>query len=393
MQLFAVTAPGLEHVAAREISALPGATQIQVIHGGVMLAGDEAVLYGANLRLRSVSRMLLRLGQFVARDFAALRREIAALDWRRYAAYPTRVRVSATAHRSRLYHTGAIEERCLAALADGGIHRPDAPGEFELAVFLRAEQDVFTVSIDTSGELLHRRGWRIEGGEAPLRETLAAGMCLLAGYSKARPMPLRDPTCGSGTLVIEAALLASRRAPGRLRSFAFQRWPSYREAQFRALCRQAEADEQPLEPGLLGGSDICESAVLLARRNAERAGVADFVRFECLDVKKARLPAGPAGLVLCNPPYGKRVDASPLSHRNLRQLYQDVGRYARSAAGWHLGILATHPLLARAAARRTASVPLSNGGLRVALYLSGALANELNCDYPENEERRNEYEF
>jgi putative N6-adenine-specific DNA methylase len=243
---------------------------------------------------------------------------------------------------------------------------------------LRGEYDKFTVSLDTSGDLLHRRGWRSEGGEAPLRETLAAGLCQLAGWTGEALRPLRDPTCGSGTLVIEAALLLRRRAPGLHRAFAFQSFSGYKEELFRALCREAVAAERPCPPGLVAGSDLSPDALLLARRNAERAGVGDIVAFECQDVARARLPAGAPGLVLCNPPYGKR-----LAVKELRSLYRAIGQYARSAPGWRLGLLSPHAMLARAAARSAIAHPVDNGGLRIGFYVSGGLAEPTRGYYAE----------
>jgi len=382
MNLFVIAAPGLEEIVAKEVRALPGATAVRTVPGGVELRGDAAVLYAANLKLRCATRVLLRLGSFTARSFGALKAGVASLRWKELAAGAARITVRATAHRSRLYHTGAIAERVLEALAELGVHRGEA--DAELSLFLRAEDDVFTVSIDTSGELLHRRGFRTEAGEAPLRETLAAALLEIAGYSGAAAGPLCDPTCGSGTLVIEAALIASQRAPGLLRGFAFQRWPSYREELYRALFREAAAAERGPPRGLLLGSDVSEAAVALARRNAERAEVAEHVRFEVRDVRSPhlQLPDGPPGLVLCNPPYGKR-----LFDRQLVGLYRAVGRYARSRAGWRLGVLCPEQALGRAAFRRCDVYPLENGGLRVFFCLSQPLPQVPQRAYVEEKER------
>lgn len=386
---FAVSAPFLEEIVAEEVRALPGVQAVRLVPGGVEFSGDEAVLYRANLQLRCASRVLLRLGQFRARDFSALVRGIRAQSWREYAVGPTRVTVRATAHRSRLYHTGAIIERVVDTLAELGIHAPtDAQDPGELSILVRAEDDVFTVSIDTSGELLHRRGWRSEGGEAPLRETLGAALLRLSAWTG--DAPLCDPTCGSGTLLIEAALLACGRAPGLLRRFAFQGFPRYRDALYRRVVSDVQKAERRVATLLLCGSDISAEAVALSRRNAERAGIAELLRIDCQDVAKAHLPKGPAGLVLCNPPYGKRIQGP-----RLRNLYRAIGKYAESAPGWRLGLLCPDPLLGRAASRKFMGPAkrLINGGLRVALYLSAELADAPQHAYAEDMEKRRGHEL
>lgn len=413
-RLFVAAAPGVEPVVEHELRALSAVPSpfpqrihdLRTVEGGVECDGDAALLLAANLHLRCASRILLRCGEVTARDFATLQRRVADLPWDGFArrGQPLRVAVHATAHRCRLYHTGALAEAVLAALttrgfqvqaldtgADGGLgddgsagaanDRPAAhdlgaapAGESaDLAVWLRGSGDRFTVSIDTSGALLHRRGWRTEEGAAPLRETLAAALCLLVGYRG--DVPFCDPMCGAGTLVIEAALQALRRAPGLNRSFACERWPSHDPALLQALRAQAQAAERdPADVRVhapLFGRDRDPQVLAVAQRNAERAGVAHVVRFEVADIVTARLPVGVApGLILCNPPYGRRIGG-----RELGGLYRALARFARSSPGWRLGLLTASHDLARLALRRSTMVPLRNGGLRVGLYsdaLSGS---------------------
>ena len=211
LRLFAVATPGLEPVVAAELQALPGARQLVTVPGGVEFTGDLAALYRANLWLRSASRVLLRLAELRALHFASLRRQVAQLPWERFAPSPVRVTVAATAHRCRLYHSTAVAERIALGIADRGIEvlPADSPRAApELHLIARGTDDLFTISLDTSGELLHRRGYRSEDAGAPLRETLAAALLQLCEWDGSTP--LLDPTCGSGTLVIEAALLAFR---------------------------------------------------------------------------------------------------------------------------------------------------------------------------------------
>ncbi|HKA90614.1 MAG TPA: hypothetical protein VKE22_23295 [Haliangiales bacterium] len=295
--------------------------------------------------------MLVRVGEVEARDFARLRRRAAELAWDAFPRAP-RVEVSVTARRSRLYHTGAVAERIAGAVADRlGAPGPDSPG---LRLVVRGQDDVFTISADSSGELLHRRGYRTEDAGAPLRETLAAGLLALCGWDRA--VPLHDPTCGSGTIPIEAALLAAGRAPGLGRAFACEAWPGARPELFAALRAEAGGNAPRAR---IGGSDRDPAAVAAAERNAARAGASAWVALAAADVAALRLPAGP-GLVLANPPYGRRLRAAGT-------VYRAVGRLARSA-GWDLAVLTADDSLARLAGRPVERTPLVNGGVRVALY-------------------------
>ena len=376
LQLFAVVAPGLEEVTAAELKALPGLSAITTTVGGVEFCGDLAALYRANLHLRTASRVLLRLATLRAVHFPELRTQVTQLPWRRFAHGPVRVTLAVTARHCRLYHSGAIAERVLAGMQDAGVVvlEPQADGASdapELHLVIRGEQDLFTISLDTSGELLHKRGYRSEDTGAPLRETLAAGLCHLAGYCggavtpQALPEPLFDPMCGSGTLVIEAALWAMRRAPGRDREFAFMRWPDFQAPLWQTTYAQAVAAERPLPTGLFFASDLSPEAIATARRNAERAGVLAAIHFHCGDVRTATLPPQPSGLVLCNPPYGVRL-TDPRLHR----LYQALGKLLRGRPQWRLAVFTSARQLAAALPQPLLEIPIRNGGLRTALYLS-----------------------
>lgn len=388
--LFAVAAPGLEGPLSREVAALPGARGVRPGPGGVELRGDSATLYRANLQLRTATRVLVRLGQIHATDFASLRAQAAVLPWERVArrggVRPVDVDVSVTAHRCRLLHTTAIAERIRGALTDWGCRvesgaaregAPDAADGAALHLVVRGESDVFTVSADASGERLHRRGFRLVDGGAPLRETLAAGLLSLAGFSDAGDEVLWDPTCGSGTILIEAALRLRRRAPGSLRRFALESWPGFLPAVWARIRAQAQAAEREVPRGLLFGSDADAAVLARAQENAARAGVAELIEFTHAPVEHARAPelGSRRGLILCNPPYGHRIGAR---ETGLHSLYVQLGRLVPrprqvlpgSASGWRLGILTTEPQLARAARCDAAVFPVDNGGLRAALYLS-----------------------
>lgn len=416
-RLFAVAAPGTEDLVASELRALPGTRDLLEQPGGVEWTGDLSSLYRANLQLRTASRVLLRVGELHALRFDELRRKAALLPWRRFAGGAgVRLLVSATAHRCRLIHSGALAERVALAIADSGvavlpsdsidamapsdpsdprrtdgsarsIDRTDGsarsidktderPADLDgddgeagaLRVLVRGEADRFVLSVDTSGALLHRRGYRLDAAPAPLRETLAAALLMRLGWTGAAP--LCDPTCGSGTILIEAALLLMRRAPGRLRRFGFQDWPGFDERLWRRLLDEAAALERPLPPGRIFGADLDARMAAAARENARRAGLdGDQVRIAVADVTRSGLPsvAGEAGLVLCNPPYGRRLEKS--GGQGLVRIYRGLGRFAASRPGspWRLAILTTSPGLAAKAGRLRATHRLRNGGLQVHL--------------------------
>ncbi len=361
-RIFAVAAPGLERVVAAEVRALPGAQDVTELPGGVEATGDLALVWRANLRLRAASRVLVRVGEVKARDFAKLRAGAAKLPWSGFAGASPRVDVSVSARKCRLYHTGAIAERVQGAFADAlGEPAADAP---TLGVHVRGEDDNFVFSVDASGELLHRRGWRVDTARASLRETLAAGLLELAGWQPDEP--LVDPMCGAGTLVLEAALAALGRAPGANRAFAFESWPGTD----RAALAQVRAEGLPAAAAmpLVLGADLDAATLELAGRNAERACVSSHVSLVNADAAVLTLPATPRpGLILCNPPYGKRLSAGP----GLRALTA-LSSLARRHPGWRLGVLLPDDR-DRAGLRAISPRPprerhaLDNGGLRVFL--------------------------
>ncbi len=362
--LFAVVPPGLEGVCAEELAGL-GLAPLQVLPGGVEFHGGLRELYLANLWLRSASRVLVRLGEVRSRDFPDFYRKLVRLPWGRFLKAATAVQVRASSRGSRLLHTGRIAETIEAAI-NRALGREAAPaGEGAQLVLARFEGDVCELSIDSSGELLHRRGYREETAHAPLRENLAAGILQLLGWDGSTP--LVDPMCGSGTFVIEAALLAANRPPGIERTFAFMHWPRYRPGLWQALRLEAEQVRRPVAVPLLG-SDRDPRALAAARRNAERAGVDAGVRFECVELARLQAPA-PAGLLLANPPYGARLEAGS----DLGPLYRTLGQALRGPfAGWRGALLC--PADAPLAATGCVPTPLAqlhNGGLPVTLFTLG----------------------
>ena len=372
---FAVVAPGAEQASAQEARRVLG-TDVTEVPGGLQLKGPLALGMHANLALRVPTRLLLRLGQARAREFGKLRHQLARLPWEQVLPAGVPVRVSASASHCRLYHTGAIDETVRAAIGDRTGQAPekaatpsasdDSSGAAPL-VLVRGIDDVWTVSVDSSGERLNRRGWRTEAGEAPLRETLAATLLELAGWTPGQA--LLDPMCGAGTIPIEAATAALGLAPGRGRAFAFERWPAFAQAggdDWAALRERAEADRRDSLAAPIVASDRSAEAVATARANAERAGVAAHVTLAERALGEVTAPAA-TGLFVANPPYGGRLGA----RRDLPALYREMGTVLRSRfAGWRAAVVVPDARLASAFRLPvTGSHRLFHGGLSVHLLL------------------------
>jgi putative N6-adenine-specific DNA methylase len=308
--------------------------------------------------------VLLRFGQLEARDFAKLERELGRLAWRARLPRDLLLSVRVSVQRCRLYHSGAVAERVTRAIdravgVRASASQPDDPAA--QSVWVRGVRDHFTVSLDTSGELLHRRGWRQEGGEAPLRETLAATVLAMAQHHPDEP--LCDPMCGSGTLAIEAAHRALGRAPGLHRSFAFERFVDTDGKAIAQLRDEARSLERTQIAPIVG-ADLSAEQLAVALRNVERAGVARHVQLMQSSVEHLR-PASEAGLLVTNPPYGKRVGAG--DGGSLKTLYRALaaglgGPFAR----WRAAVLVEdRSLLYELGMKTETAQGLSNGGLRV----------------------------
>jgi putative N6-adenine-specific DNA methylase len=351
--------PGLEHLLGAELTAL-GVRPGRPSPGGVPCAPTDRQLYALNARSRLAEAVLVRMAVFGARSFADLERHLAAVDWDPWRGPGVPVTLRVRSRGSRLYHTTAIAERVHAAAGP-----PPATGaEREVAVpfVVTVDRDRVTVHADSSGQPLHRRGWRRETAKAPLRETIAAAMLASAGWDGHQP--LVDPFCGSGTIPIEAATLARGLAPGRSRSFAFARWPSFAPGTWASVAGElAGAEREGLPPGVvIAGLDRDEGAVGTAGRNAQRAGVGHDVDLARATVSELRAVGAGHGWLLSNPPYGARV-----AGRDLRDLFARLGEVVRAELpGWSVGVLVADRRVAAAAglpwreAFRT-----TNGGIAV----------------------------
>lgn len=349
---FAITAPGLEAITALELRALgllPGEPE----RGGIPFRASDVELYAANLHLRTASRVIVRAARFRADSFRVLERQARRVEWERFVTPGQGVQLRVTCRKSRLYHSDAVAQRVVAAIehrlgapAPVGVsaaphdHEDEGGGDGQLFV-VRLDHDVCTVSADSSGALLHLRGYRQAVGRAPLRETLGAAMLLASGWDPAAP--LVDPMCGSGTIAIEGAMLARRIPPGLARRFAFERWPGFREGPWRELLAAARAHILPAAPAPVIASDRDAGAVAATIANAERAGVAGDLTVVRRALSALELPDGSrGGWLITNPPYGHRVGES----QRLRSLYARLGQVAHTLLpGWTVALLSADPRL------------------------------------------------
>lgn len=348
---FAVTAPGLEPLCAAELRGLE--VRATAEEGGVQWDGSLESIARANLWLRTASRVLVRVAEFEATAFYELELHAKRIAWDRFVAAGSSVEFRVTCRKSKLYHSDAVAQRFTQAVqrlvpsvriakTKAADDEDDSGEATDRQLFVvRFLHDVCTVSVDSSGPLLHRRGYRQQVAKAPLRETLAAAILFGAGWNA--DVPLIDPMCGSGTIPIEAARLARFIAPGRDRGFAFLRWPEVEQQMWNKLLDHARSGELPSSPVEIVGADRDGGAIEAARANAERAGVSDDVEFRVQPVS-AMQPAEPPGLIATNPPYGVRIGESD----PLRNLYAQLGNVTRAQrAGWTLAMLSADRQLER----------------------------------------------
>lgn len=348
LSAFAVTAPGIESISAAELRAL--GIEAKVEDGGVSWTGDLESVARANLWLRTASRVLVRVAEFKAKAFFELELNAKKIKWEQFTPNGATIGFRVTCRKSKLYHSDAVAERFIQSVkrripgvqTSAEADSDDDPATIGAQLFVvRVFHDVVTVSADTSGALLHFRGYRQELAKAPLRETLAASMLLAAEWRG--ESAVADPMCGSGTIPIEAALIARRVAPGHARTFSFQRWPSADRKMWSRLLEEARAGELARSPVRISGSDRDAGAIDAARANAERAGVSADIDFTQQPISALRLEE-PRSTVVTNPPYGVRVGETTA----LKNLYAQIGNVLRRQPGaWTFGMLSADPNLER----------------------------------------------
>lgn len=350
----AVCTPGLETICAAEVRLL-GVHGVECVPGGVTFAATTRQLYAANVELRTATRVLVRFGSFPAESFAALEQLSATLPWADVLPPGAPVRFRVTSLNSRLYHEDGIAQRIAR-----GAKAPLADDADAQLFVVRIVKDMVTISADTSGELLHRRGYRLATAKAPMRETLAAALIAASGWDGTTA--LVDPFCGSGTIPVEAAMIARRMAPGLGRAFGVERWPTFEPGTLASVRGAARARVLPAAGVPIVACDRDLGAVSSAKANAERAGVLADIAFSAQPLSELAPMAG-AGALVTNPPYGARIgERDPL-----RDLYAALGQVVRDRLpGFSLTMLSAEPVLDAATGLPLAvAAATSNGGIPV----------------------------
>ncbi len=371
---FAATTPGFEPMLEQEVRLLPHVSAVRPVTGGVEFSGSLAMVYHANLKLRTAHRVLLRIDSFTARSYPELYNKARRRSWELYTGFEKEIAFEAASISSRLHHTENIVKAVFDGCADHMLQLGVAVTrrkEAALRFFVRFANDRCTLSADSSGTLLYKRGYRQELGHAPLRETIAAALLMNAGWN--RFPVIADPLCGSGTFIIEAALLAMNRAAGGGRSFAFLSWPWFRQSMWERLKREARVEEKATCPVRLYAADISPQAVASAKNNAQRAGVADKISFRqenCLEFNRNG-SVGKSGLIIANLPYGKRAFAA---NDDLHEFYKNWGEHLKEfCRGWTYGFVVNdQSFLKRAELPGRQMVQFENGGIPV-FFMTGTI--------------------
>jgi putative N6-adenine-specific DNA methylase len=359
---FATCARGLEESLAVELRDLGGA-EVEPGRGGVHFAGDKALLYRANLWLRTAIRVLQPILDAPVTSPEELYDAVQTVDWLRYLTPEHTLAVDCNVRDSHITHSKYAALRTKDAICDQFVarrgRRPSVDvDEPMVGLNLHIYRDQAVLSLDSSGESLHKRGYRPILTRAPLNEALAAALILLTGWEG--ETAFADPLCGSGTLPIEASWIALRRPPGLTRRrFGFQGWMDFDIQLWTELRDEARRNVGKRLEVPIVGSDIQREAISFAIGNARAAGVGHLLRFAVKDVHDFRPPVGTPGIIICNPPYGERIG----EEKELKGLYQTLGEvFQQHCAGWTACVFTGNAYLARHIGLQPAEqVPLFNG--------------------------------
>ncbi len=357
---FAATSPGLEALCRRELSRPPlSVPDAAAVAGGVAFSGKLVDLYRANLHLRTANRILMRIASFPATNFRQLERRLAEVEWPLYLPGRAAVQVRVSCRHCRLYHSEAVAERVHRRIEDA-IGPPSGP---DCSVYVRCRDDRFDLSVDSSGELMFRRGIKTQAAAAPLRETLAAAILMWAGFAPEEA--LLDPMCGSGTFSIEGAMSAGRIPAGWYRHFAFESWPAFRPAQWAHLRKEAAGRIAGARQARIFAGDRDPAVLPPLKRSLCDAGLQEtsaLFAADFFDLRPGRLAAGP-GLLVLNPPYGRRLKAESGAATDGDRIF---GHMLRSCRGWKIAVLLPPDRIGRVPFRHEKR-RLVHGGLRLTL--------------------------
>lgn len=330
MKIAVSAASGIEAVVKRELYNL-GIENAPAVNGRLIFDGDLSDIEKCNLYLRSASRVLIVLKEFKAENFDELFDGIYDIDWKNYLSYDAKIVVDAKCVRSKIYAISATQSIVKKAICQKMLKQfkrstlPETGARYKIEVSIL--KDYCTVSLDTSGEGLHRRGYRTLVGDAPLKENIASALIQLSVWKPSRPFV--DLFCGSGTLPIEAALIAKGVPSGIGRDFDFLHWENFKNNGFEELKSKAMSSLNDVSDVKICGFDIDEKHIRLAREHAKRAGVSDMIHFQRADMRDFSTK-DKRGVIISNPPYGERLE----DRREIETLYRDFGKLAKGLDDW-----------------------------------------------------------
>ncbi len=358
---------GLEAVLKREITDL-GYEVSRVEDGRVSFTGDAQAIALANLHLRTAERVLLEVGRFFAKTFQEYYEGIEAIDWASYIPKDGRFWVTKASTIKSALHSPrdlqSIGKKAMVAsmAATYGISHFDETGaSYPVRIFVN--KDEFSVGLDTSGDPLHKRGYRTYMGAAPISETLASGIIMLSPFKEGRI--LMDPFCGSGTILTEAALMITNQAPGLNRRFTAQTWTNLVNRQiWKDAVSEAKDAIDLSKAAVLEGYDIDPEAIKIARLNAKNAGVDKMIKFGVRDVRDFKAD-GEYGFIITNPPYGERLE----DIESARELYAALGKAYKALPSWSMFVISSHPDVENAVGRSAdKNRKIYNGMIQTRLY-------------------------
>lgn len=370
-KIFLVVPPGIEQMAKNEIAGLFPTLRPSSTTDELEYDCDLQTIYKLNLVLKVPNRILVRFGEFEATSFQDLFKKSASLPWKHFLKKDVSVKIRTTCHKSKLYHSDAVTQRIHQAIESNLAKKvPLLKGDSEEShgkqqlIIVRLLRDQVTISLDSSGNPLYMRGYREIVSKAPLRENLAASLLLASGWSP--EFPLIDPFCGSGTIPIEAALIAKNHPPGLYRDFSFENWPEFNQTTWQNMRREYIRNSFDVTTRILG-SDRNIGSIEIARKNAEKASVNQFIEFKNQSISDVK-PYDQPGWIVTNPPYGLRIS----SNKDIRNLYAQFGNVLRqNFQGWNVIFLCNSVILANQTKLKPKSLlSFSNGGINVQAFFA-----------------------
>ena len=372
---FVAVTPGLEDQCLEELKSLPlSTTAFSQVKGGIEFEGRLQDCYIANLYLRIANRVLMRIGGFKASNFSRLEKNLSSVPWELYLSHGTMPEINTSTKHSRLYHKDAIDERIRAAIVNrqglADFHEGGEPRtSFSQQVFVRVVDDRFTISLDSSGELLYKRGLKEHNARAPIRETIAAAALRMAGYNGNEP--LLDPMSGSGTFSIEAAMIATKTPPGLYRDFAFMDWPCFGPERWMHIRKESEKEIIDLKPFLIIASEKDQRQCAALKERTARFDLSKsitVINMDFFDMKKKDIMVmfntQQPGLVIINPPYGVRLGTKKKSRELFRNIIKKLGNDFK---GWRYALFIHDQNLIREVPFKRTSILLDHGGLKLTL--------------------------